>query len=158
MTPSIRLATAADVPAMVRLSDRKRTEYQSYQPVFWRRAPDANERQAPFFEHLLTRENVIALVHQSGGATDGFLVATMVNSPPVYAPGGLTCTIDDYCVADSAAWETVGGNLLAEAVRRARERGAIQIVVVCGHLDEPKRVLLRQSGLSIASEWWTRPI
>jgi len=52
----------------------------------------------------------------------------------------------------------VGRRLLDEAVARAKERGASQVVVVCGHLDQPKREMLAACGLSIASEWWTRPI
>ncbi len=33
-------------------------------------------------------------------------------------------------------------------------RIADQSVVVCGHLDQPKRTMLDQMGYSIASEWY----
>jgi hypothetical protein len=45
------------------------------------------------------------------------------------------------------------------AVRQvARRQGAVQIVVVCGHLDDAKRSALASSGLQIASEWWVAPL
>jgi hypothetical protein len=31
-------------------------------------------------------------------------------------------------------------------------------VVVTGHLDQPKREMLRECGLELASEWWVTPI
>ncbi|MFZ5815196.1 MAG: N-acetyltransferase [Bacillota bacterium] len=154
----IRPATSADLPAMVALSEAKRTEYERYQPVFWRKAPDSAAVQAPFFTALLQRPNVIALVHEERGVVDGFLIADLIPSPPVYAPGGLTCRIDDYCVASGADWEQVGLALLRAAEAAGAERGAVQTVVVCGHLDLPKRAMLAAAGYSIASEWWTRPI
>jgi GNAT superfamily N-acetyltransferase len=55
-------------------------------------------------------------------------------------------------VAKTAHWEDVGRALLREALRIAKERGAAQAVVVCGHLDEPKRAFLRSEDLNIASE------
>jgi len=66
--------------------------------------------------------------------------------------------IDDFCVADPATWPTVGAALLADVQSAAAARGAVQNVVVCGHLDEPKRAFLREAGLSLASEWYIGPI
>jgi GNAT superfamily N-acetyltransferase len=90
----------------------------------------------------------------AGEVIDGFVLAMLVPAPPVYDPGGLTCSIDDFCVADPTLWNTVGMALLDEAQRLARERGAVQVVVVCGAHDEPKRRLLESRGLSIASHWY----
>jgi hypothetical protein len=84
---SIRPAQKADAAIIVALSEQKRIQYESYQPVFWRKAPDSREKQLPFIEHQLTRENVIALVHEQGGVIDGFVIATLAPSPPVYAAG-----------------------------------------------------------------------
>ena len=81
---------------------------------------------------------MIALVHESAGSIDGFVIAALMDAPPVYDPGGLTCLIDDFVVADGRDWQTIGLALLAEANRQARERGAAQTVVVCGHQDQPK--------------------
>ena len=155
MTVLIRPAHADDVPAMVALSEQKRLEYERYQPVFWRKAADSAASQLPYFRNLLTRENIIALVCAGERGLDGFIIAAIIGAPPVYDPGGLTCMIDDFCVAGSAGWATVGAALLREVGQQAQARGANQQVVVCGHLDEAKRAMLRAGGLTIASEWYT---
>jgi hypothetical protein len=89
---AIRRATQADVEPMVALSDLKRTQYEQYAPTFWRKAADANERQAAFFAHLLDRDQVIALVHETGDQLDGFIIAGIREAPPVYDPGTAICT------------------------------------------------------------------
>ncbi len=86
------------------------------------------------------------------------MIATVAPAPPVYDPGGLTCTVDDFTVADPRDWPTLGVDLLRAVGRAALERGAAQIVVVTARLDEAKRAVLAGSGLSVASEWWVRPL
>jgi hypothetical protein len=156
METMIRKARLADVPALVALSEQKRLQYQSYQPLFWRKAVDSPEKQTPYLEQQLTRDDVIALVHQHDEQINGFMIATLVVSPPVYA-AGLTCVIDDYCVLDHD-WPEAGKTLLEAATQAAKERGAVQTVVVCGHQDEAKRGMLLALGHTIASEWWVKPI
>lgn len=143
---------------MVGLSEQKRTEYAAYQPVFWRKAANSEEAQTPFFRRLLAQENILALVALDGATVVGFVIAAIVPAPPVYDPGGLTCLIDDFCVAQPEQWPALGRALLAAVTGEAAARGAAQAVVVCGHLDEPKRALLRDTGLSIASEWYVSSI
>jgi GNAT superfamily N-acetyltransferase len=156
MHNQVRKALADDVSAIVALSEAKRLQYQSYQPLFWRKAEDSREKQASFLQHLFQRDNIIALVHERDDRIDGFVIATLVPSPPVYA-AGLTCAIDDFCVAEHD-WSGVGNTLLEAATQAAKERGAVQCVVVCGHLDQPKREMLSAFGHTIASEWWVKPI
>jgi GNAT superfamily N-acetyltransferase len=86
------------------------------------------------------------------------VIASLVDAPPVYDPGGLTCVIDDFVVADAREWQSLGGALLSEANRQAQARGAVQTVVVCGHQDQPKRSMLADLGFSIASEWYVKGI
>lgn len=105
MSSNIRPAQPYDVPAMVDLSEQKRTQYQQYQPTFWRKADDAREKQRPFFEHLVQRDDVITLVYEQDGKIEGFIIADFVNAPPVYDPGGPTCRVDDFCLADEGHWE-----------------------------------------------------
>ncbi len=154
---SIRKAVAEDVARMVELSEQKRWEYATYQPRFWRPAADSRERQKHYFARLVGEERTLALVHEQNGVLDGFIIAAVVPAPPVYDPGGLTCLIDDF-VAAPDAWSTTGAALLAEVSRQAKERGAVQTVVVCGQRDEPKRRMLGAGGHSIASEWYVREI
>jgi GNAT superfamily N-acetyltransferase len=156
MQSHIRRAEAADVSAIVDLSEAKRLQYQSYQPLFWRKAEDSREKQAPFLQQMLSRDNVLGLVQERDGVVDGFVIAMLVPAPPVYA-AGLTCVIDDFCVND-LDWQGTGSALLGAATQLAKERGAVQCVVVCGHLDQPKREMLASFGHTIASEWWVTPI
>ena len=155
---AIRKAQPADIPQMVDLSEQKRIQYQSYQPTFWRKAAAAREKQIPHFERVVSSDRVIALVHESAGSIDGFVIAALVEAPPVYDPGGLTSVIDDFVVADGRDWATTGLALLTEANREAKARGAVQTVVVCGHQDQPKRAMLAAGGFSLASEWYVREV
>jgi GNAT superfamily N-acetyltransferase len=77
-------------------------------------------------------------------------------APGVYNPGGRTGQIDDF-VVEPGRWNSSGIQLLRAAVEQAKDRGAIRVVVVAGHLDQEKREALQASGLSIASEWWVTP-
>jgi GNAT superfamily N-acetyltransferase len=158
MDGRIRNAEPGDVPRLVELSEQKRIEYERYQPTFWRKAADSRERQTPFLAHQIRRENVIALVHEVGEAIDGFIIATLMPAPPVYDPGGLTCLIDDFAMAEGSGWQGIGAALLREVRREAAARGAVQAVVVCGHRDSLKREMLAGAGFTIASEWYVTEI
>lgn len=154
----IRKASQSDIEVILDLAEARRRQYETYQPVFWRKAPDSREKQTPFLVQTLQRENIIALVHETAGQVDGFLLAALVPSPPVYNPGGPTCSVDDYYVADPALWPTVGAALLEAAAAEARTRGAAQMVVVVANRDLPKRALLGEQEFRIASEWWTKAL
>jgi GNAT superfamily N-acetyltransferase len=158
MDETIREAQASDVPAMVELSEQKRLELQNYQPVFWRKAANSRAKHTPWIERLVSREDVITLVHEENGAVDGFIIADFVPAPPVYDVPGPTTRVDDFCVAQSKDWATIGRALLEAVMQQARQRGAAQIVVICAHLDQPKRDMLMQTGLSLASEWFVKPL
>lgn len=47
---------------------------------------------------------------------------------------------------------------LTAAKAWAKERGAAQVVVVAGPHDGPKRAVLQDAGLYVASEWFTAPL
>jgi hypothetical protein len=154
---SIRFATAADLAAMLRLADNKRSQYMQYAPTFWRKAADGAAKQRSFFQSLLTKPNVIALVHEEQASVNGFLIASLIDAPPVYDPGSQVCLIDDFVVADDA-WATIGYKLLQRVQEQAATRQAQLTVVVSGHLDEPKRAMLQAAGFGIASEWYIKPL
>ncbi|MBV8359535.1 MAG: hypothetical protein JO189_16590 [Deltaproteobacteria bacterium] len=65
--------------------------------------------------------------------------------------------IDDFAVAEND-WNDAGQALLREVRRLARAAGAVQAVVVCGHLDTLKRDFLHSEGLSIATEWFVKKL
>ena len=153
----IRFAVAADVAAMAALAEIRREDYARYQPLFWRPAAGALDKHRAYLASLIRDDKVIALVSEESGQLTGFLIATLTGTPPVYDPGGATCQIDDFVVVPAARWPSTGNRLLRAALAEAGLRGAVQAVVVAGHLDRPKRQLLRACGLEPASEWWVTP-
>ena len=157
MSDRIRRAVRADVDAMTALAAMRREQYARYQPLFWRPAAGAEQQQRPYLARLVASDDVITLVSDDAGQVTGFLIATLTSAPAVYDPGGLTCQIDDFVVSPAGRWPATGAELLRAGLAEAGGRGAIQAVVVTGHLDEPKREALRACGLEIASEWWVTP-
>jgi hypothetical protein len=153
VTDHVRLAVAADVDAMTELAGARREQYAGYQPVFWRPAANAEQLHRPYLARLVDDQDVITLVSEDSGLFTGFVIALLGDAPGVYDPGGRTCQIDDFAVTPDR-WATAGPLLLRSAIEQAAERGAVQAVVVTGHLDQPKRDALRSCGLSVASEWW----
>jgi GNAT superfamily N-acetyltransferase len=156
VTEQIRPATAADVDAIAAMAARRRLLYSAFQPVFWAPAPNAEEVHKPHLLALIASEGVISLVSESSGELTGFVIASVGDAPAVYDPGGRTCMIDDF-VVEPGRWNSTGAQLLKAAIEMAASRGAIQAVVVTGHLDHEKRDALRACGLSVASEWWVTP-
>ena len=84
----------------------------------------------------------------------GFVIARLVPSPPVYEPGGTTCLVDDFTFADVQMWPEVGPLLLDRARASAADHGAAQLVVVTAGRDDAKRAVLHAGDLTAASEWW----
>jgi len=88
----------------------------------------------------------------------GLVVGVLYPAPPVYNPGGPTCTIDDFTVDHPNRSATTGTALLREVSYRAATLGAVQVVIVVGHHDHTKQAALAAAGLTPASQWWTTPI
>ena len=154
----VRNATKSDIEAAIGLAESTRRQYQKYQPTFWRKASDSVDKTREFFNKLLEEAGTFFLVAVEGRQLLGFLVARKVPTPPVYAPGGDTYLVDDFCVVEPHHWLTIGEALLSHATTLIHEHGAAQVVVVCGDRDLPKAEMLRRSDLSIASSWWTKPL
>jgi GNAT superfamily N-acetyltransferase len=154
----IRKSIASDLDAIVVLVERNRRQYQKYQPTFWRKADDSAEVTRNFFTRLLSEPETFFLVALEGGQLLGFLIARKFPSPPVYAPGGDTWLVDDFCVLEPHHWLTIGEALLSHASTLIHEAGAAQILVVGADRDLAKAEMLRRSDLTIASNWWTKPL
>jgi GNAT superfamily N-acetyltransferase len=143
-----------DLEEVLQIAAARRQQYVGYQPQFWRPAHDAVDRQREFFASLLADDDTFLAVARDGGKVYGFALARMVDAPPVYDPGGPSCVVDDFAVADPADWSNVGPMLL-DAVRTwGADHGATQLVVVVAQLDGAQRAVLEESRLTIASEWW----
>ncbi len=153
---TIRAATAGDVEAVVELAASARADLAVHQPVFWHPAADARDRHRRFLAGQIADEDVISLVATDLETVVGFAIGVLHPSPPVYDPGGPTCTVDDFTVDHATRWATTGGDLLRQLCVRAVARGAVQ-VVVADH-DHAKQAALAAAGLTAASQWWTAPI
>lgn len=148
----VRRATEKDLPRMVELSGKRRHRYARYQPVFWRPAEDADEKQEGFFGWLLQQETPLILVSEAGdGSLNGFIIALRMERLPMNDPAfrlldGLH--IDDFVVADARLWSTVGRDLLLAAVTAHQERVGTDaaINVISGTHDLAKRRLLESDA------------
>ncbi|MDI1285006.1 MAG: GNAT family N-acetyltransferase [Reyranella sp.] len=154
----IRKSIASDLDAIVVLVERNRRQYQKYQPTFWRKAANSAETTRSFFTKLLSEPETFFLVAIEGVQLLGFLIARKFPAPPVYAPGGDTYLVDDFCVLEPHHWLTIGEALLSHASTLIHEAGAAQILVVGADRDLAKAEMLRRSDLTIASNWWTKPL
>ena len=144
---------------MVELADDTRREYEPHAPVFQRPAANAREVHRPWLSQLVENPEVGSFVHEdSDGDVDGSAIITTVPAPPVYNVGGLSSLIDDFVMSSPDKSGTAGASLLDAAAAWARERGADQVVVVSGPHDGPKRAVLQDAGLYVASEWFTAPL
>ncbi|MBY0501614.1 MAG: GNAT family N-acetyltransferase [Alphaproteobacteria bacterium] len=152
----IRPVTTADIISMVSLSDQKRRIYEKAQPQFWHRAEKANETQSQWFKELLSQEDHILLIAEANRQILGFIIGELKRAPEVYDPGGLTLMIDDFCVKDQELWATIGKKLLLDLQQQAKQRGAIQILIVCGHHDVSKRQFLKKENFILTAEWYVK--
>jgi GNAT superfamily N-acetyltransferase len=154
----MRAARDEDLQGILNVADAARRRYATYQPVFWRPAADARARQESYLAALLRDPDVLAYVGLTDGAVVGFAIARLLSAPPVYDPGGVTCLLDDFAVADQELWPSLGLDLLHAVRDAARARGAVQLVVITGAQDVSKRAALAAAGLRSTSEWWTGPV
>jgi hypothetical protein len=154
----VRKAEAADIQATVELVERSRRQFQKYQPTFWRKAANSASVTEKFFAGLLADPATFFLVALEGSQLQGFLIARKFAAPPVFDPGGDTYLIDDFCVLEPRLWLSIGEALLSHASTLIHEHGGAQIVVVSADRDLAKTEMLRRSDLTVASNWWTKPL
>ena len=154
---TVRPATVADLDEAVALCDAKRAQYALWQPVFHRVAAGAAASQRTYMEGNLARPECLLLVADDG-AVAGFLWARLVDAPPVYNPGGKVILVDDFVVRSPADWEVAGRALLGEAVRWGKGFGAALLNVICGPQDLAKRALLTSTEMTVATEWFVKPL
>ena len=155
---SISTACEKDIQTMVNLSYCKRRRYEKANPKFWKYAEGAEEIQTQWFKSLLEKEDFIILTAYLKEKIVGFIIGQIIEAPKVYNPLGLTLKIDDFCVSSSMMWHLIGGKLINKAKQLSKEKGAQQILVVCGAHDRYKRQFLKNLKLTITSEWYTGEI
>lgn len=154
----IRRATASDLDAVVAIIESQRKQYQKFQPTFWHKAADSAATSRTFFAKLLAEPQTYFLVATEGGQILGLLIARKFPTTPVFAPGGDTYLIDDFAMAEPRHWLGIGEALLSHVSTLLHEHGAAQIVATCADRDLAKAEVLRRLDLTIASNWWTKPL
>ena len=148
---TIRTATASDVPSLLEIRDKKFDQYESFSPVFWKKAPIPRERFAPFITGQLEIERNVVLVAEQSGVMRGFIVAQCRNLSQGF--------VDDYAVADPARdWRDAGIALLAEAGRRAQLCNVAALMIVTGHADIPKRDAIESLGYVLQKNWMVKSL
>ena len=154
----IRKADIGDAPRCVELAELRRTEYEEYEPRFWKKSPNSSGASLLWFETLFGDGRSLSFVAEEDGQIVGFVIAREIPTPPVYDPGGPTALVDDFCVDAKNRWKDVGRALLQETRSALKERGFAQVVVVGARRDLEKTEFLAEAGLSLASTWWTSDV
>ena len=151
---TLYLANEQDISWIVSLSYEKRLNYSLVQPDFWKMANNSNKIQSKYFKKEIMKKNVIALCHKNNL---GFIIGQLIEPPEVY-DAGLTLMVDDFCVKSTDSWTTIGKELLEEAISVGKQKGAKQILIVCGNHDKQKQNLLKQMNLNTVSKWYSNII
>ena len=130
------VATDDDLALMLDLASARRAAYAEVQPVFWREAQDARDRQETWFRHLLAEPEARVL-----RVPRGFLIAT---------PRGEELLVDDFMVVGPDDWLDAGHELLTSLQGPA--------VVICACHDAPKRRLLEELEFEPVFTWFQRSL
>jgi hypothetical protein len=69
-------------------------------------------------------KDTLFAVAEVADRVQGFVIARLVPSPPVYEPGGTTCLVDDFTVADVQMWPEVGP---CSSIERAHGRPTMEL-------------------------------
>jgi hypothetical protein len=156
---AVRPATADDVAAMVEMIGAYREQLEQWRPDFWRRAERAAEMSRMWFGHLVASpDKARAFVAEEQGSVVGFLIASPIPVPPVYAAPGPAWTVDDFCVAVPGLWATAGRSLWDAIMAQGREEGWGQLICVSPVADDAKNAMLEGTGLAPTSRWWSQAL
>lgn len=143
---TIRPTEARDIPAIADLAQDQRIRQAGWEPEFWAMAPNAREVHPVFLRATVEQGRTLALVAETGGQLQGYVIATPGPTIPGRPP---TWTVDDFGVAAPRSWSTVGPALLAAVAARARREGVDRIVTPCPTADRARRLALEAAGLDL---------
>ncbi|MFC7406660.1 hypothetical protein [Georgenia alba] len=136
--PQVRPLASSDLGWVVGLAAARRERLAGYAPRFWRPAPDARERHAPFLAGQIDDPGTVTV------RTDrGYLLG---------APQGDRLVADDMVLEDDSAWGSDGVALLLAAGRHADLRA------VCPVPERARRETVEALGLTRVESWWTRDL
>lgn len=136
-------ALTSDLSWAAALMEERRTEYETYEPVFWRAKAGVRDAHAAFLGSQLAKDDTVAV-----RVDDGFAIAIPLDGQYY---------VDDFAV-EGGRWADVGGELLREVWTQAQEHGASALRIVTARLDRPKVTLLDTLGLRLWQQWWVRAL
>lgn len=145
---TVRPATEADLPALVRLNRDAQESKRRANPRFWTPHPDAPARFGDWMRHSLTLPDREMLVNDTGEGVSGFVIAQPTGLPPAHDPAHVG-TLDDLHVDD---WATLS-TLLSSADHAFAQRGKTTVQIICPATWEAKRGALEAAGFRTANLW-----
>jgi hypothetical protein len=154
----IGVALIEEVPQIVQLCEKSRRRLQDFSPVFWRKAQDSAERQIEFLRYLVESKAQEVLVHRSGSILDGIIVGDRRGSSLPYELRGPCCYTDDFALAESDHWATIGQWLLFRLLHEKMIEGVSYSQVICPRGDSAKSRMLREAGYVLGHEWFVRSV
>src|SRR4051812_31067252 len=107
MAVMVRPARFRDVPQLVALIERKRDEYQTLAPLFWKKAEKSAQSTRRYYHFLIVTRRATILVAEENGQVAGFLTAARARVPPVFDPGP-TIFVDEFYVTSPERWRDIG--------------------------------------------------
>lgn len=125
--------------------ERRRQQYASYSPLFWRPAKNVIDLHAQFLRGLISSETTVGL-----RTDDGFIICQR---------RGDEGFVDDFAVQQPGRWSADGAALLLTVGEQLCEIGHPTVLrVVTAHADYPKASMLAGLSLQMAEQWWVREV
>ena len=163
LRPSVRPASAEDVPGIVKLSAEHRKTLAQVNPRFWHIHHEADSRFDAWMRRSLTLNDRDMCVAVEAGAVHGYIIAQPIS--PLLVPAAHEAAIgviDDFYDKDFADVSAVsndrpnGENLLAAAESAFARRGVGSALVVCPSAWPSKISLLERRGYRTSKLWMLR--
>src|SRR5205085_2224399 len=101
----IRRATAADADTAADFAVAKRTEYERYSPVLWRRAADDRAQHQPFLTHCIESTDFASFAAEHNAEVVGVIIANRKGGPRPFADAPEPAwVVDDFFFAGATCW------------------------------------------------------
>lgn len=148
---TVRPATEADLPALVRLNRDAQEGKRQASPRFWTPHPDAPARFEGWMRHSLTLPDRELLVNDAGEGVGGFVIAQPTSLPPAHDPARVG-TLDDLHADDGGIFST----LLSAADHACVSQGRKTVQAICPAAWTERAEALEAAGFRTANLWMLR--